>query len=157
MNDFQKIGVTLTAISVLFYTLGVVLLFDKGLIALASVLFTSSLFLILGLNRAVRFFFVRRKWRASGCFFGGFALVLLGWPALGTLVQAVGALQLFFSFLPIALTFLRQVPGLGPLLETGWMRRALQRLSAAASEGYAGSGSSADLNGFGGAGPKLPV
>ncbi|BAM80154.1 similar to Golgi transport protein GOT1 [Cyanidioschyzon merolae strain 10D] len=149
MNDYQKIGVTLSAISVLFYGLGVVLFFDTGLISIASVLFTSSLFFILGFKRAARFFFSRRKLRASALFFGGFGLVLLRWPVLGTLVQAVGALWLFLSFIPIAMTFLRQVPVLGQLVDTSIVRRILRRLSAAS--GYL------ETNGGIGFEPKLPV
>jgi hypothetical protein len=149
MNDYQKIGITLSAISVLFYGLGVVLLFDQGLIAIASVLFTSSLFFILGFKRAIRFFFARRKLRASGLFFGGFALVLLRWPVTGTLVQGVGSLLLFLSFIPIVVTFLRQIPVVGQLFDTSCMRRLLRRVSTASSY--------LETNGGVGFEPKLPV
>ncbi|KAF6002318.1 hypothetical protein CCYA_CCYA11G2992 [Cyanidiococcus yangmingshanensis] len=149
MNDYQKIGVTLSAISVLFYGLGVVLFFDQGLIAIASVLFTSSLFFILGFKRAVRFFFARKKLRASLLFFGGFGLVLLRWPVLGTLVQGVGSILLFLSFIPIVVTFLRQVPVIGQLFDTTLVRRLLRRASMASSY--------LETNGGVGFEPKLPV
>ncbi|KAF4528979.1 hypothetical protein B566_EDAN017357, partial [Ephemera danica] len=71
ITDLQKIGVGLAGFGIAFLFLGVLLLFDKGLLAIG--------------NRTFRFFFQRHKVRGSVAFFGGIIVVLLGWPLIGML------------------------------------------------------------------------
>jgi hypothetical protein len=123
VNDNRKIGIALTGFGCLFLLLGVVLFFDKGLLALGNVrrarcaaraasrpkrapprcgararsqvLFLAGITLLIGLRKTM-FFFVRRdKWRGTVCFLGGMVTVLVGWPVVGMLVEMVGILNLF--------------------------------------------------------------
>lgn len=53
--------------------------------------------------------------QGTGCFFTGFALVVVGWAMTGMLFETYGLLQLFRDFLPTAMPFLRKMPVIGYL------------------------------------------
>lgn len=116
VSDFQKIGVGLTGFGITFLFLGVMLFFDRGLLAIGNILFLTGLAFVIGLERTFRFFFQKHKLRGSGAFIGGIIVVLLGWPAIGMLVEIYGFVYLFGGFLPVAVNFLRRVPVIGMLL-----------------------------------------
>merc|ERR1712036_81384 len=71
ITDFQKIGVGLAGFGVAFLFLGMLLLFDKGLLAVGNILFLSGLAFVIGLERTFRFFFQYHKIKGSTAFFGG--------------------------------------------------------------------------------------
>mmetsp|Transcript_3295 Transcript_3295/g.8549 ORF Transcript_3295/g.8549 Transcript_3295/m.8549 type:complete len:138 (-) Transcript_3295:253-666(-) len=116
-NDFKKIGMGLTGFGLLFTFLGVMLLFDKTLLSMGNVLFLSGVTMITGAERAVTFFFTKKKARGSSLFFSGIVLVLVGWPIVGILVEAFGFVNLFGDFFPVAVTFARQLPVIGNVLD----------------------------------------
>uniref|UniRef100_A0A6G4ZY49 Putative vesicle transport protein got1b n=1 Tax=Rhipicephalus microplus TaxID=6941 RepID=A0A6G4ZY49_RHIMP len=116
ITDFQKIGVGLAGFGVAFLFLGVLLLFDKGLLALGNILFLSGLAFVIGLERTFRFFFQRHKIRGTLAFFGGIAIVIVGFPLIGIIVETYGFILLFSGFFPVVINFLRRIPILGSLL-----------------------------------------
>ncbi|XP_067936191.1 vesicle transport protein GOT1B-like [Watersipora subatra] len=116
VTDFQKIGVGLAGFGLLFLFLGVVLLFDKGLLAIGNILFLAGLAFLIGLDRTFKFFFQSHKWRGSCFFFGGIFVVLLGWPVIGMIIECYGFFLLFGGFIPVALNFLQRIPVIGTLL-----------------------------------------
>jgi len=116
ITDFQKIGVGLAGFGVAFLFLGVLLLFDKGLLAIGNILFLSGLAFVIGLERTFRFFFQWHKAKGSAAFFGGIMIVLFGWPIVGMCVEAYGFVVLFSGFFPVAINFLRRIPVIGSLL-----------------------------------------
>jgi len=69
ITDIQKIGVGLAGFGVGFLLLGVLLLFDKGLLAIGNVLFLSGLACVIGLERTFRFFFPMAQGEGIGCLF----------------------------------------------------------------------------------------
>ena len=70
----------------------------------------------------------------GSAFFGaGVVLVVCGWAVVGMLVEAYGFWLLFATFFPTVLAFLRRVPGLGPLLDTPALKRAINRVAPAQS------------------------
>lgn len=97
---------------------------------------------VIGLERTLRFFFQRKKIKASIAFFGGIVIVLVGWPLVGMIIESYGFFLLFRSvaatpgyceaftkghslliftfpcsgFFPVAVNFLRRVPILGRFL-----------------------------------------
>ncbi|KAG1680646.1 Vesicle transport protein GOT1B [Nymphon striatum] len=111
-----KIGVGLAGFGVAFLFLGVILLFDKGLLAIGNILFLSGLAFVIGLERTFRFFFQRHKAKGSVAFFGGILVVLFGWPLIGMIVEIYGFFLLFRGFFPVAANFLRRLPVLGMIL-----------------------------------------
>lgn len=116
ITDIQKIGVGLAGFGVSFLLLGVILLFDKGLLAIGNILFISGLACVIGLERTFRFFFQWHKAKGSTAFFGGILVVLFGYPLIGMLVEMYGFIVLFSGFFPVAINFLRRVPVLGSIL-----------------------------------------
>ena len=116
ITDIQKIGVGLAGFGVAFLFLGVLFLFDKGLLAIGNILFLSGLACVIGLERTFRFFFQWHKAKGSGAFFGGILIVLLGWPLIGMCVELYGFIVLFSGFFPVAINFLRRIPVIGTVL-----------------------------------------
>ena len=120
-----------------FLFLGMLLLFDKGLLAVGNVgispfqvvcilfhystlslqiLFLSGLAFVIGLERTFRFFFQYHKIKGSSAFFGGIVVVLLGYPLIGMIIEAYGFIVLFSGFFPVAVNFLRRIPVIGTIL-----------------------------------------
>ncbi|XP_037966782.2 vesicle transport protein GOT1B [Plutella xylostella] len=129
ITDIQKIGVGLAGFGMTFLFLGVLLLFDKGLLAIGNILFISGLACVIGLQRTFFFFFQRHKLRASVAFFGGIVVVLLGWPVVGMVAELYGFILLFRGFLPSAINFLRMVPVLGSLLNLPIISSIVNRIA----------------------------
>jgi len=116
ITDLQKIGVGLAGFGVAFLFLGIIFLFDKGLLAIGNILFLCGLACVIGLERTFRFFFQVHKAKGSSAFFGGILIVLFGFPLIGMLVELYGFVILFSGFFPVAINFLRRVPILGSIL-----------------------------------------
>ena len=108
-----EIGLGLSIFGGGFIFVGMIFLFDKGLLALGNVsarstdripdassissqiLFLVGLSMIIGFERTFRFFFQRYKIKSSALFFGGILLVLVGWPLIGMIVEFYGFFLLF--------------------------------------------------------------
>lgn len=116
VTDFQKIGVGLAGFGISFLFLGIILFFDRGLLAIGNILFITGLTFVIGLERTFRFFFQKHKLKGTSFFFGGIFVVLIGWPVVGMIVEMYGFFLLFSGFLPVAVNFLRRVPVIGMLL-----------------------------------------
>jgi len=99
MSDTKKIGTGLLFLGVLFLFLGVMLFFDRGLLALGNILFLTGFAFLSGPMRTYEFFMRRKMWRGSACFLGGIMLVMLGYVITGMALEVWGFLNLFASFL----------------------------------------------------------
>lgn len=129
VTDTQKIGVGLVAFGISFLFLGILLLFDKGLLAIGNILFLSGLGCAIGPKRTLSFFFQRHKVKASVSFLGGIIVVLMGWPIVGMIIETYGFVLLFSGFLPVAINVLRKVPGLRILLNLPGISRVLDSIA----------------------------
>uniref|UniRef100_A0A8B9QZH3 Golgi transport 1B n=1 Tax=Anas platyrhynchos TaxID=8839 RepID=A0A8B9QZH3_ANAPL len=116
LSDTQKIGMGLTGFGVFFLFFGMILFFDKALLAIGNVLFVAGLAFVIGLERTFRFFFQKHKMKATGFFLGGVLIVLIGWPLIGMILEIYGFFLLFRGFFPVVVGFIRRVPVLGSLL-----------------------------------------
>jgi len=116
LTDNQKIGVLLTGFGLFFTFFGVILFFDRGLLAIGNLLFLAGVTLVIGFRKTVRFFFQKRKLKGTACFLGGIGLVVIGWAFIGMLVEIFGFINLFGDFFPIVLAFLRRLPVIGTVL-----------------------------------------
>ena len=133
VTDIQKLGVGLGGFVVFFLFLGMLLLFDKGLLAIGNIfcivgkryehtrfgeqysVFT-GLFLVIGVEKSFRFFIQAERLKGSLCFFGGVFILLLGWPILGMIIEVYGFVTVFGGFFPMAINFLRCVPIVSSIL-----------------------------------------
>lgn len=128
ISDGQKIGILLTGFGLFFTFFGVLMLFDRGLLAIGNLLFLTGVTLIIGGRKTFRFFFQMRKIKGTLCFLGGIALVIFGWPFVGMLVEGFGFVNLFGDFFPVALGFARRLPIIGHILELPPVRFVLDKL-----------------------------
>ena len=93
-------------IGAFFYVLGVVMFLDRGFLAMGNFAFLMGLCSLIGLKGAVQFF--GRKLKGSVFYFGGFVMILIGWPfftTAGFLLQMYGLLLCFKGFLRKILTY----------------------------------------------------
>lgn len=127
-SDNQKIGIALSAFGCFFLMLGVLLFFDRGLLAIGNLLFLVGVTLLIGVQKTTKFFFQTRKLKGSLTFFGGIALLLVGWTFVGFVVELFGFVNLFGDFFPVVLNFLRQLPVLGTLLNLPLIREVVNRI-----------------------------
>uniref|UniRef100_A0A3P9CBP2 Golgi transport 1Bb n=1 Tax=Maylandia zebra TaxID=106582 RepID=A0A3P9CBP2_9CICH len=95
-----EIGMGLTGFGVFFLFFGMMLFFDKALLAIGNILFVSGLSFVIGLERTFRSV-------------GGFCLA---GRLLGVVLEIYGFFLLFRGFFPVAVGFIRRVPVLGSLL-----------------------------------------
>ncbi|EQC35402.1 hypothetical protein SDRG_07112 [Saprolegnia diclina VS20] len=136
MDDNRKIGTLLLGVGFLFLFLGVMLFFDAALLAIGDVLFLSGLAMTIGLSRTIKFFTRKDRWRGIVCFLGGIFLVMIRYPIIGMCVQTFGFLNLFGSFFPVAVAFLRQTPVLGTVLNLPVIGDIVDKLAGAQKRGY---------------------
>ncbi|KAK9685702.1 Golgi Transport, variant 2 [Basidiobolus ranarum] len=117
LSDTQKIGVGLTSFGGLFMLLGMLLLFDSGLLAIGNVIlfFLAGITLLIGLQKTLGFFAQKNKIAGTICFLGGIFLVLIKWPMVGMIIELFGFINLFGDFFPVIFSFLRKLPLIGRL------------------------------------------
>ncbi|XP_037932933.1 vesicle transport protein GOT1B-like [Teleopsis dalmanni] len=133
VTDLQKIGIGLAGFGVSFLFLGVLFLFDKGLLAIGNILFLCGLGCVIGVERTFRFFFQRHKIKGTTAFFGGITVVLLGFPIIGMIIESYGFFALFSGFFPVAINFLGRIPILGSILNAPFMQKFVQKLGGDAN------------------------
>lgn len=129
LTDIQKIGLALMTMGIAFFGLGMMLLFDAGLLALGNILFIFGLGLFIGADRIIRFFFQRHKLKGTSFFLGGIFAVLLGFPLIGTLIELYGSFCLFGGFVPVVIQFLYNIPVIGWILYLPFINRVVVALS----------------------------
>ncbi|KAK6933483.1 Vesicle transport protein, Got1/SFT2-like [Dillenia turbinata] len=74
MNDRKKIGIGLTGFGIFFSFLGILFLFDKGLLAMGNILFLSGVTLTIGLKSTIQFFMKPQNYKGTISFGVGFFL-----------------------------------------------------------------------------------
>ena len=63
----------------------------------------------MGLDRLSSFFLQPERKKGVAAFFGGIVVLLLGYPFVGMIIEAYGFVALFGGFMPMAISFLKQV------------------------------------------------
>jgi len=133
LDDNQKIGVLLTGFGLFFTFIGVLLLFDRGFLAIGNLLFLSGVTLVIGVRKTIRFFFQKRKLKGTICFLGGILLVVIGWAFVGMCIEVFGFMNLFGDFFPIVLAFLRRLPIIGSILSMPGVRNVIDKVVSGGS------------------------
>eukprot|EP00775_Hariotina_reticulata_P013720 gene13720-13842_t len=110
LNDQRKIGLGLTAFGFLFTFLGVMLFFDRGLLAMGNLLFLAGLTITIGVQATVQFFSRKKNRKGSAFYLSGAALVVIGWTIIGLCIEAYGFWLLFCEFIPVVLQYSRRIP-----------------------------------------------
>ncbi|KAI0482458.1 Got1-like family protein [Xylariaceae sp. FL0804] len=116
LSDSQKIGVAFCSGGGFFLIGGVMLFFDRAMLAMGNILFLIGLTVIIGPQKTLLFFARRQKAKGTAAFFAGLALILLRWPLVGFLVELYGIVVLFGDFLGTIAGFARGLPVVGPYI-----------------------------------------
>ncbi|KAL1301782.1 hypothetical protein AAFC00_005978 [Neodothiora populina] len=130
LTDMQKIGVAFCSGGGFFLIGGVILFFDRAMLAMGNILFLLGITLLLGPQRTFLFFARRQKWQGTAAFVAGIILILMRWPLLGFVVEIYGIFVLFGEFFKTIAGFAYNIPVVGPYLAKG-----LQRAGEKAGEG----------------------
>ena len=128
-DDKRKIGTLLLAVGFLFLFLGVLFFFDASLLSIGDILVLSGLTLTIGPQRTLKFFSRKSEARGIICFIGGIFMVLIRWPMIGMAMQSFGFLNLFGTFFPVAVTFMRATPVLGNILNLPIVSTVVDKLA----------------------------
>lgn len=97
---------------------GVVLFFDRAMLAMGNILFLIGLTILIGHQKTFAFFARKQKLKGTAAFFTGLSLILVRWAFVGFLVELYGIFILFGDFIGTFLGFVRNVPVVGPLFGT---------------------------------------
>jgi len=116
LSDSQKIGVAFCSGGGFFLIGGVLLFFDRAMLAMGNVLFLIGLTLIIGAQKTLAFFARRQKFKGTAAFVAGILLILLRWPLVGFCVEFYGLVILFGDFVYTIAGFVRGVPYVGPVI-----------------------------------------
>ncbi|GAB7339171.1 hypothetical protein MBLNU457_5834t2 [Dothideomycetes sp. NU457] len=102
-----------------FFIGGVILFFDRAMLAMGNILFLAGITLLLGPTKTFLFFARRQKLRGSIAFLAGLLLILFRWPLVGFLVEGYGVFILFGEFFKTIAGFAYNIPVIGPYLARG--------------------------------------
>ncbi|KAF2153325.1 Got1-domain-containing protein [Myriangium duriaei CBS 260.36] len=130
LTDTQKIGIAFCSGGGFFLIGGVLLFFDRAMLAMGNILFLAGITLLLGPQRTFAFFARRQKWRGSAAFLLGIVLILMRWTFFGFIAELYGIFILFGEFFKTIAGFAYNVPVIGPYLAKG-----LQTAGEKAGEG----------------------
>jgi len=117
LSDSQKVGVAFCSGGGIFLVAGVIMFFDRPMLAMGNILFIIGLTLIIGLQKTVLFFARRQKLKGTAAFTAGILLILLRWPLVGFLVELYGIFVLFGDFFSTIGGFVGNVPVVGPYIQ----------------------------------------
>jgi len=130
LSDSQKIGVAFCSGGGFFLIGGVLLFFDRSMLAMGNILFLIGLTIIIGPQKTLVFFARRQKLKGTAAFFGGLFLILIKWPLIGFLVELYGIFILFGDFLGTIAGFARNIPVIGPYIGLAVDRSGVGRRNA---------------------------
>ncbi|KUL89328.1 hypothetical protein ZTR_03832 [Talaromyces verruculosus] len=130
LSETQKIGAIFCTGGGLFLFGGLLMFFDRSMLAMGNILFLIGLTLIIGIQKTIAFFSRPAKLRGTAAFAGGILLILFRWPLIGFCVELYGILILFGDFLVTIGQFVGGVPVIGPYIQQALNALAGQRRNA---------------------------
>lgn len=117
ISEIKKIGIGLVGFGILFSFLGVILFFDRGLLALGNIFFLTGVGLLLGWQSMWQLFTKKANLKGSVPFFIGLFLLFVRWPVAGIIMELYGSFVLFSGYGPPIQAFLYQIPIIGWILQ----------------------------------------
>jgi hypothetical protein len=94
-SPIAEIGVAFCSGGGFFFIFGLILFFDRALLAMGNILFLIGITLLLGPQRTFVFFARKNKWKGTLAFWAGVLLILMRWPLVGFGVEVFGIFVLF--------------------------------------------------------------
>jgi len=110
---------------------------------MGNILFLTGFAFLSGIKRTLEFFGLgcnermkerwQKRWRGILTFLGGIVMVMSGWAVTGMLVELFGFINLFASFFPLVLSFLRTLPYVGAFLNLPVIRVVVDKIAGKTS------------------------
>ncbi|XP_062116932.1 vesicle transport protein GOT1 isoform X2 [Humulus lupulus] len=113
INEQKKVGLGLIGFGIFFSLLGVILFFDRGLLALGNIFWLTGVALLLGWGATWRLFTNPANYKGSISFLLGLFFIFVRWPIVGIIFEIYGCIVLFGGFWPSVKVFLCQIPIVG--------------------------------------------
>lgn len=117
IDETKKVGLGLIGFGIFFSILGVVLFFDRGLLALGNIFWLAGVAILLGWRSTWQLFTSRSHYKGSASFILGLFLIFVRWPIVGILFEIYGCIVLFGGFWSSVKVFLFQIPVVGWIIQ----------------------------------------
>ncbi|XP_021888592.1 vesicle transport protein GOT1 [Carica papaya] len=113
ISEQKKIGFGLLGFGFFFSILGVILFFDRGLLALGNIFCLTAVAILLGWQSTWTLFTSRKNYKGTVSFLFGLFFIFVRWPVVGIIFEVYGCVVLFGGFWPSVKMFLNQIPFVG--------------------------------------------
>ncbi|CAH2038816.1 unnamed protein product, partial [Thlaspi arvense] len=117
LTEQKKVGLGLFGFGLSFTFLGVILYFDRGLLALGNLFWLIGVGLLLGWQSTWGLFTNVNNLRGTVCFVLGIFLIFVRWPIIGIALEIYGCIVLFGGFWSTVKAFLSQIPFVGWIIQ----------------------------------------
>eukprot|EP01119_Soliformovum_irregulare_P020823 TRINITY_DN6806_c0_g1_i1.p2 TRINITY_DN6806_c0_g1~~TRINITY_DN6806_c0_g1_i1.p2 ORF type:complete len:135 (-),score=16.43 TRINITY_DN6806_c0_g1_i1:452-856(-) len=107
LTDQQRIGIFLIIFASFFISFGIILFFDRGLLALGNIILIPGVSLVLGPSSTIQFLAQPTKRKGLACFLLGLFLLMIGRSISGFILEAIGFVNLFGNFFPYIFSFVK--------------------------------------------------
>ncbi|XP_028759624.1 vesicle transport protein GOT1 [Neltuma alba] len=113
ISEIKKAGIGLIGFGIFFSFLGILLFFDRGLLALGNIFWLAGVALLLGWRSTWNLFTNRANYKGSVSFLLGLFFIFVRWPILGIILEIYGCFVLFSGFGSSIKVFLYHIPFVG--------------------------------------------
>ncbi|XVF29305.1 hypothetical protein REPUB_Repub15cG0109500 [Reevesia pubescens] len=117
ITEQKKVGLGLIGFGIFFTFLGVILFFDRGLLALGNILWLAGVAILIGWYSTLQLFTNRKNYKGSASFLLGLFFIFVRWPIVGIILEIYGCFVLFSGFWPSVRVFLCQIPVVGWVIQ----------------------------------------
>ncbi|GKU87602.1 hypothetical protein SLE2022_184070 [Rubroshorea leprosula] len=122
ITEQTKVGAGLIGFGILFSFLGIILFFDRGLLALGNIFCLTGVAILLGWYSTLQLFTSRRNYKGTASFILGLFFIFVRWPIVGIILELYGCFVLFGGFWSSVKVFLYHIPVIG------WVIMLLDRM-----------------------------
>ncbi|GLT74893.1 hypothetical protein SLA2020_466580 [Shorea laevis] len=113
ITEQTKVGAGLIGFGILFSFLGIILFFDRGLLALGNIFCLTGAAILLGWYSTLQLFTSRRNYKGTASFLLGLFFIFVRWPIVGIILELYGCFVLFGGFWSSVKVFLYHIPVIG--------------------------------------------
>ncbi|CAJ2668817.1 vesicle transport protein GOT1 [Trifolium pratense] len=113
IDEMKKIGIGLIGFGIFFTFLGIILFFDRGLLALGNIFWLAGVAILLGWRSMWSLFTNRANYKGTASFLLGLFFIFVRWPVVGIIIEIYGCVFLFGGFWSSIKVFLYHIPVVG--------------------------------------------
>ncbi|KAL5178421.1 Vesicle transport protein GOT1 [Glycine soja] len=129
ITEIKKIGIGLIGFGIFFAFLGIILFFDRGLLALGNIFSLAGVAILLGWRSTWALFTNRANFKAlfspslfiakigSASFLLGLFFICVRWPIVGIILEIYSCVFLFSGFWSSIKVFLYHIPVVGWIIQ----------------------------------------